>query len=49
MVSAFVECFLVWGDGLVKGCFVGRKAYVDAGGNVFSSDGRVVALAVDVL
>ena len=23
VVSAFVECFLVWGGGLVKGCFVG--------------------------
>ena len=25
LVSAFVECFLIWRDSLVEGCFVGWK------------------------
>ena len=52
VVPAFIECFLVWRCGLVKGCFVrwyGRQSFVDAGGNVLCGHGRMVSLAVDVL
>lgn len=49
MVSTFVECFLVWRGGLVKGCFVRGQTFVDAGGNILYGDWWMVALAVNVL
>ena len=51
VISAFVESFLVWRGGLVEGRFAGRqgrKSFVNAGGNVFCSDRRMVTFAVNV-